>query len=228
MTGRYKSFSDTRDPSSTEFSGDGKEQADFFNENSNYSELIDEMTWQENAAFADWANGAWTDGQQYNGWDNMSPEERYTTQLFDDVLDKSVLTSGVEVVRRSDAQLVMGAGNTTASLADLQKMEGQVITAKGNMSFSAASEGIPMSSSGNIEYRLKIPGGSNGSGMYIADDRINDWGAGQREFMTNRDISIKVGKTTYDSNRGVHVVELQYVGRQPHDYGTKGRVSMGG
>lgn len=223
----YTSFSDTRDPDNySAYAGDGKSQTEFFTKNSNYNELIENMTWQQNAAFADWSNGVWTEGQQYKGWDNMEPEEKYTTQIFDDVLDKSTLSKGVEIIRRADAQLVLGKGKRAASLEELQKMKGTIITAKGNMSFSAASEGLPMTSSGSVEYRLKIPGDTKGSGMYIADERINDWGPQQREYMTNRDISMRVGETTYDKARDVHIVELQYVGRQPHDYGTSGRVEM--
>lgn len=224
MNGGYTSFGDVMDGNNPSFTGDGSEQDAFFRNNSNYSELIDNMDWEHNAAFADWTNGAWTYGQQYEGWDNMSPEERYTTQLFDDVLDQSTLDKGVILSRRSDAQLVLGKGNTSATLEQLKAAEGATITSKGNMSFSAASQGLPMGSSGNIEYKLKIPRGSKGSGMYIGDDRVNDWGNSQREFMTNRDTSFRVGKTKYDASRGVHVVELQYLGRQPHDYGTKGRV----
>ena len=44
-----------------------------------------------------------------------------------------------------------------------------------------------------------------------------------KKFLTNRDVWYKVGKTTYDSNRDVYVVELTYNTREKHDYGRRGR-----
>lgn len=219
-SGNYTSFGDTLDGNKPVFVGDGSEQAAFFGANSNYNELIDDMDWQHEAAFVDWSIGVWMDGQQYKGWSGMTPEERATTKMFDDVLDKATLDKGVTLSRRADAQLILGKGNRSASLEELKSMEGSIVSSKANMSFSAASQGIPMGTSGNVEYKLSIPGGSKGAGMYIGTDRINDWGSSQREFMMNRDISFKVGKVTHDSRRNVHVVNLQYVGRQAHDYGS--------
>ena len=72
------------------------------------------------------------------------------------------------------------------------------------MSFGAASQGLTIGdSSKKVEYKLRIPPGSKGAGMWIGDKRINGWGAEQREFMSNRDSVFKVGKTTYDKRRGV-------------------------
>lgn len=88
------------------------------------------------------------------------------------------------------------------------------------MSFSAAKQGLKIDamSSANVEYVLSIPGGSKGAGMYIGDKRINKWGNRQREFMTNRDTAYRVGKTSFDTNKNIYVVELSYVGRLAHDY----------
>ena len=41
--------------------------------------------------------------------------------------------------------------------------------------------------------------------------------------MTNRDVTMRVGKTTYDTSREIYVVELFYEGLGYHDYGKKGR-----
>ena len=50
----------------------------------------------------------------------MSGSEQIRTQIFDDILDKAVLNKGVELTRRSDAQLVLGAGVKRPSLDALQ------------------------------------------------------------------------------------------------------------
>ena len=60
--------------------------------------------------------------------------------------------------------------------------------------------------------------------MWVGDHRVNGWGPEQREFMTNRDIIVSVGKTTYDSGSGKYTVNLYYMGREKHDYGKSGRV----
>lgn len=57
--------------------------------------------------------------------------------------------------------------------------------------------------------------------MHYGDQRINAWGNQQREFMTNRDIVLRVGKTTFDNDSGKYVVDLYYEGRVAHDYGKK-------
>lgn len=221
----FHMFGDT--PSGThEYTGDGHEQDQFFRNNSNYDELIRGMTEAQRYAFRDrWAPGWFMRGQQYGGWDNMGHTDKVYTQTFDDILDKATLKTGVVVTRLSDAQLVLGAGRKTATLEELKAAEGSIVTSKGNMSFGAAKHGLTIGQRGkNVEYQLKIPGGSKGAGMWIGDRRINPWGQRQREFMTNRDTAYKVGKTTYDHARDVFVTEIEWVGRQKHDYGTSGRV----
>ena len=144
------------------------------------------------------------------------------------MLDRSVMTKGVAVVRRATPELLLGAGAGRPTLEQLQAMEGRTITSKGNMSTGAAKQGLTISSVGThkpCEYRIHIPAGSKGAGMWIGDARINPgWGAKQREFMTNRDISLKVGKTTYDKKRNVFITDVYFVGRLAHDYGKSGRV----
>ena len=226
--GGYKTFSDTA-RSSHEYNGDGQEQVDFFMSNSNVDELISGMSYDDRDAFHSWASGYFMDGAQYGGWDSMTNTEKQRTQRYDDVLDRSVLTQGVVLTRRSDAQLVLGAGKRTATLGELQSAKGSIITSKGSMSFGAASQGLTIGdSSKRVEYRLKIPGGerSKGSGMWIGDSRINGWGPAQREFMTNRDTSYRVGNTRHDKRRDIYVVDIEFLGVSAHDYGRSGRLKM--
>lgn len=205
-----------------EYKGDGSEQVEFFKENSNYDELISGMSRDQREAFLRWTEGYWMDGAMYDGWDNMSGRDRSMVRAYDSILDRSVLSKGVVLVRRTDAQLVMGKGHKTATLDELKAMEGSVVTSRGCMSFGAASQGLTIgSSSKHVEYRVKIPGGTKGAGMWVGDRRTSGWGAKQREFMINRDTSFLVGGTTYDSRRDVFVVDIEYLGRRPHDYGKK-------
>ena len=227
--GQYKTFNDVERAGyegGWYYAGNGKEQEDFFKKYSNFDELINGMSAGERSAWDDyWVPGHFMSGQQYRGWDNMSATDQRLTKIYDKILDKSELRRGVIVTRRTDAQLLFGAGKKTATLAELKAMEGQIVDSNGNMSFGAAKHGLTIGdSSKSIEYRLSIPGGTKGAGMWIGDKRINsDFGNQQREFMTNRNISVKVGKTVYDADRGVYVVELKYVGRLAHDYGKRGK-----
>lgn len=225
--GRYKAFNDV-ERSGYEggwyYEGSGKEQIDWFKSHSNYDELIKSMSAKERQAWDDyWVPGHFMSGQQYRGWDNMSWRDQKLTRTYDKILDKATLDHGVVLTRRTDAQLVLGAGHKKATLEELKAAEGSIVTSKGNMSFGAAKHGLTIGdSSKQCEVRLHIPGGTKGAGMWIGDNRINSsFGAGQREFMTNRDIAIKVGKTTYDPSRGVYVTDVYYVGRTAHDYGKK-------
>ena len=222
--GGFREFTDkARDGWS--YYGDGKDVVKFFKDNSNYDELISNMDYDERAAFRRWASGAFMDGQQYGGWDSMRGTDQIKTQIYDDVLDRSYLAQGVVLTRSSDAQLVLGAGNKRPSLEALQAMEGSIVESRGSMSFGAAAEGLTIGQRGkNVEYKLSIPGGTTGSGMFIGDHRINGWGPDQREFMTNRNILLKVGKTTYNSSTKTYTVNIEYMGHTAHDYGTSGRI----
>lgn len=210
---------------SVEYNGNGADVIDFFSKNSNYKQLIGGMSPEEQKAFKNmWSKGKLMQGQQYNGFGNMKPAEQKATKIFDKYLDQSTLNANVQVVRLSDAQLVLGSGNGSASMELLEAMKGQQITCGANMSFAAASEGLRVNATGEaptVEYILKVPQGSNGAGMFIGDDTINIWGNRQREFMTNRDIWMTVGETTYDESRKVYKVELEYGGLMDHDYGKK-------
>lgn len=222
--GGFHEFKDKAASSHT-YEGNGKEAEQFFMNTTNVDILIDNMSREEKYDFQAWASGAFMDGQQYRGWDKMTIREKQRTQTYDDILDQATLERGVVLTRRSDAQLVMGAGKRYATASDFAGMEGQLITSKGSMSFGAASQGLTIGAAGKtVEYKLKIPGGTVGSGMWIGDSRINGWGSKQREFMTNRDAVYKVGKSSFDSVRGITTVELTYMGHTEHDYGTSGRV----
>ena len=219
-TGGYKSFSDKAATSHTYF-GNGQEQVDFFMQNSNFDELISSMSDDDKEAFKRWSEGNFMDGAQYGGFSNMGTMDREYTKIYDRILDQSTLSQGVILTRRSDAQLVLGAGKRKATLAELQAAKGSIITSKGSMSFGAASQGLTIGdSTKRVEYRLKIPGGarSKGSGMWIGDKRINGWGPDQREFMTNRDVSFRVGNTRHDKGRDVYVVDIEFLGVGAHDY----------
>ena len=211
------------------YEGDGSKQVEFFDKNSNYNELIEKMSYRERQAFNDkWVPGEFMRGQQYGGFENMSRSDQEATRIYDKILDQSVINKGFVTYRLSTAELVLGAGAKTGSLDDFKAMKGKVVISQGNMSTGVAREGLTIgartSTSGSgytksVEYKIKIPGGMKGAGMWIGDSRINShFGTRQREFMTNRDVRYKVGNTRYDATRDVFVVELTYAGRLPHNY----------
>ena len=208
-----------------EYKGDGHHQVQWFKENSNFDEIIRGADSDDISALHRWTEGHFMNGQQYRGWDNMSRYDQEYTQRYDDMLDKSVITKGVTVVRRTTAEWLFGKGHYSASLEELKSMAGKEITIKGNMSTGAAAQGLTIGDdSKHHEIRIRIPAGSKGAGMWIGDHRVNGWGPEQREFMTNRDIVVKVGRTTYDKTRGVYVTDVTYTRRMPHDYGETGRL----
>jgi len=225
--GTYKEFTDR--PSRTsefEYQGDGRETVRWFDDNSNYDELIRSMNNDDHGAFRSWMNGYWMSGRMYQGYDNLSSGEQAMVRSYDKILDQSVVREAFTVRRLATAELVLGAGNrNVTSLEQLQAMRGQIVTSKGNMSTAAASRGLGIGSASrkSVEYVMKFPAGSKGAGMWIGDRRIGGWGAKQREFMTNRDINFRVGNTTYNSRTGKYEVELIFDGRNEHDYGRRGR-----
>ena len=210
------------------YEGDGHHQEAWFKANSNVDEVVSATDADTRRAMSDWTAGHFMTGQQYDGWDRMSASDKARTQRYDDMLDKSVIHKGVTVVRRTTAELLFGKGKTSATLAELQAMEGREIISTGNMSTGAAAQGLTIGSyNKDHEFRIHIPAGSKGAGMWIGDRRINPgWGPDQREFMTNRDIRLKVGKTIYDESRGVYVTDVTFTGRLPHDYGKSGRLAL--
>lgn len=197
----------------------------FFKQHSNSDELISSMDDEEIQAFERWTEGYFMSGQQYRGWDSMSDREKQFTEIYDKYLDQAVLNEGVEVVRLSTAELILGSGHRRVSdISEVESMKGRIITSKGSMSAGAAAEGLTIGdSSKNVEYHIQIPKGTKGAGMWVGDSRINYWGSRQREFMVNRDTAFKVGDVYHDTARHKYVVTLKYMGLQEHDYGVSGK-----
>lgn len=224
--GKYDTFKDDRKAGfegGWEYKGSGASTVKWFDNYSNYDELIRSMSEDDRFAF----KRIWAPGQfmgVHDGWDALSDKFKGYQRIFDKYLDRSELRRGVVLSRTSDAQLLLGKGHKLPTLSELQSMEGKVITSKSPMSFAAAKRGLTIGdNSKKVEYKLSIPSGTKGAGMWIGDSRINGWGPRQREFMANRDVAIKVGKTTYNPSTGIYTVELKYVGRLKHDYGKKRR-----
>lgn len=219
-----KTFSD-RAMNDSLYRGDGRDSKQWFRNNSNVDELISQMGYKERDAFTHWTEGDYMYGQQWGEWDDMDKKSQTETQIFDNILDQTRVDNNVMVARLSTAELIFGAGVKTTTLDALRAMEGETAYARGSMSFAAAAEGLTIGdTSKQVEYHLHIPGGSKGVGMWIGDDRINPWfGNTQREFMTNRNAQYKIGKTVYDANRGVFIVDLTFKGIVKHDYGHKGK-----
>lgn len=231
---RYHQFTDK--PSGThEFPGGyagGSDTQKWFSEHSNNDSLLDEISRDRDAkhAFGEWAAGKFMHGQQYQGWDNMLPYHQDLTRQYDKYIDRSVMHEALSVRRLATPELLgLGKGKPTA--AQLKALEGCIVKSGGDMSCAAAGAGLTISWDENpgrvgkyIEYKFNIPKGTKGAGMWIGDRRANpSWAAQQREFMMNRDSRWKVGKATYDSARGCYVVEMDWDGLSPHDYGRSGR-----
>lgn len=223
-------------PSDTHhYDGSGQEQVDFFDKYSNYNELINKMTDSEKSEFDDiWVPGDFMFGEGYKNWNEMGSWAKRAIKVYDKYLDQSVLKRGVVVTRLASAELLLGKGNKfPTSIDELKALEGKIVVSTGNMSTAAAKQGLTIGSpltthpSGiyensrgkSMEYRIHIPSGTKGAGMWIGDKRINSYfGRRQREFMTNRDIRLRVGKTRYDASRDVYVTDLIYAGRLDHRY----------
>ncbi len=218
----YHEFTD--EPSGThEYYGDGQETDDFFRAYSNFDDLIRSMNSDDVEAFQQWAFGWFMRGQQWQGFDSMDNYDKQFTRSFDKILDQARLDRGIVLSRIGSARLLGLDHGRAESLSELQAREGQIIDVAGNMSFGAASRGLEIAGGKNVEYKLKIPEKTVGAGMWIGDDRINGWGRMQREFLTNRDIMVRQGKTKYDKSRDMYIVELEYLGRKKHDYGRSGK-----
>lgn len=209
------------------YAGDGSEQIKFFSENSNVDEVVAGMTDAEKFEFSSrWASGVYMSGQLYKKYSDMTRDEQRAIKIYDKTLDKSVIREGVRVVRRTDAQFLMGKGTSRASVEEINAMRGQIVDARAPMSTGAAKHGLTIGTPGkNIEYVFHIPGGARGAGMWIGgtpksgSGTLSDGhGAAQREVVINRDTSWAVGRAFEDKSRGVIRVNLYYVGRKAHKY----------
>lgn len=204
------------------YAGDGKEQEKWVTENTNNMELIDEIADDYDArdAFYRYGQGGLMGTDIYDGWDSESEHRKEIRRHLDEYIDRSEIQKSVTVSRLSDTQLLFGKGKKTATLAEVQAMEGELIFSQNNLSSGMAAEGLRITyDTKPIEYKIKIPGGSKGAGMWIGDERINGWGTKQLEFLTNRDVWYRVGKSYMDKKRGVIVCEITFASLDVHDYG---------
>lgn len=229
---QYHEFEDYED-GSHEYDDDPYDEELFFALHSNYESLIDDMSDDEKEDFQEWAEGWFMDGQIYRGFSNMSGTEQKMVRTYDKYLDRSYINEGITLSRRATPELLGLSKNANPSLEQLKRMRGKLIVSKGNLSTAAAQTGLTIGYGGEkpIEYKIHIPEGARGAGMWIGDYEINGWGGKQREFMTNRDSMYVIGNSTIekrptydffgmptDRERDVQVVHLYYVGRLPHDY----------
>lgn len=205
------------------YAGDGRDAVNFFNNNSNYDELISQMSSSERGYFRKmWATGRFMGGQQYDGFENMTPSRQEATRVFDKYLDKSEINAPFTVYRKAGFELINNGNSGRMNMNQIKSMIGKDIFSAGSMSCGAAKEGLTIGTGKPVEYKINFPKGK-GMGMWIGDKRINDWGTQQREFMTNRDSVYTVKGVTYDSNKKMYIVELDYKLGLSHHYG--GRVT---
>ena len=220
--GNYREFTD-KAAYSHAYEGTGEDVVQFFKDNSNYDSLIRSMNGDEREAFRNWTRGWFMMGQQWQGFDSMDHDDRKMTRDMDNILDKATLDRGIVVKRLGSAKLLGLSSDNVNSLSELKSLTGAELLAKGSMSCGAAAQGLTIGQRKNVEYSIRIPGGTTGAGMWIGDHRINGWGADQREFVTNRDTVWRVGKSRYNAERDIYEVELTYMRREKHDYGRSGR-----
>ena len=216
-TDEYKIFSDRASGSHT-YEGSGTDVNNFFESQSNYLDMIREMSSEERSHFIDWARGQFM-GSNKASWNDLLSYEQNMLRTYDKYLDRATLNEGIVVRRLASFSLVNNGSRNIPDAATLTKMEGNLINVSMPLSTSAAAQGLTIGrTSKNVEYVIHIPAGTKGAGMWIGDRRINHWGPEQREYMVNRDTIFRQGKTTYNKSRGVYEVELFYVGRTKHKY----------
>lgn len=203
------------------------EMLDFFRNESNYDSLISGMSRLEVSHMLRWTEGHFMYGQQYEGWDRMSERDQRMTQFYDDLVDKSTINQGFTVSRLASTELLLGKRVSSVTEEDLKNAMGKEIVSTGHMSTGAAETGLFINggrSSKPIEYKFYTTGATKGVAMYIGDNRIDAWGAKQREVMVNRDTVWTPTGYHYDNNRRVWVVDMKYIGKTKHDYGKTGRL----
>ena len=213
--GFYKEFEDV--PIVNSFLDPGISTTQWFENNSNYKELVGKITNEEKNAINDYTKAMFMNGQLYNGFSKMSDVEKKTCRILDNFLDKSVIKSNVKVARLSTLELLFGAGNKKATLEQIRAMKGKIVYSASFLSTCAAKEGIiPLDK--NVEYKIHIPAGSKGVGMYIGGPNINQFAQYQREFLVNRDINFRVGDTKWNNKRKIFETDLFFEDLLPHDY----------
>ena len=195
------------------------ETVKWFEDNTNFREILAGTTMSEQNALYLYTQGHFMDGQIYKGFSSMTPMDQHYVRHYDSMLDKSEVRSSVKLTRFATPELLFGGGIRTTTLTELQAMKGKVITSKANLSTAAAKTGLSIGDSDKtIEYKIHIPAGAKGVGMYIGVNHYHAWGTRQREFMLNRDTDFLVGDSRYDARRKVFEVDLYFQGLNPHDY----------
>ena len=202
-----------------DYGPDGSAETKWFEDNSNFREILANATMDDKIAIREFTAGYFMNGQQYGGFSKMSSTEQDYVRSYDRMLDQSVIKANVTVTRFATPELLLGGGRRTATLAELKAMKGRVITSKANLSSAAAKEGLSIGDAKKtVEYKIHIPKGSRGAGMYIGVHGIHAWGERQREFMLNRDIDLLCGDVKYNKTRGVYEMHMYFQGLLPHDY----------
>lgn len=219
----YKEFEDEPLPNiyddTDDYGPNGAETTKWFEDNSNFREILSSATDDDKIALHKFSTGYFMDGQQYGKFSSMHSSAQDYVRSYDRMLDQSVVNANVTLTRFATPELLLGGGRRTTTLTELQAMKGRVITSKANLSSAAAKEGLTIGDTmKTVEYKIHIPKGSRGAGMYIGVDGIHAWGEHQREFLLNRDTKWVVGNTREDKGRGVFEVDMYYDGRLPHDY----------
>ena len=218
----YQEFEDEADSGFT-YDGNAIDEIAFMKEHSNYNDLIRSMSYDDTDAFEAYTEGHFMDRQQYRGFKKMSTFDQHCTRVFDKYLDQATLDKGIVVSRRATPQLLGFKYGDKPTLEQLQKMKGKVVYSAANMSTGLAKTGLGIGGDYEkpVEYKIHIPAGSKGAGMWVGDDRINGWGGGQREFMTNRDTLYVIGDSRPGKDRkgkDISIVDLYYIGRTKHKY----------
>lgn len=206
-----------------EYTGSGEDTERWFHDHSNAEELESEMSDAEITAWHRWSNGTYMDGELYRPYSQLSDTAKRDIKVYDKYLDRATLHESARVVRRSDAQMLLGKGERSATLEQIQALRGRVIKANAPMSSGAASTGLRIGSSKAskpVEYRYHIAGGTTGAGMYIGrqSETLTGWGRRQREFVINRDTYWAIGSSWYDEKKDAIVVNMYYTGRGRHKY----------
>ena len=205
---------------SHEYSSAGlADMLEFFQKNSNYDELLAGLDSRGRDYMDVWTRGHFMHGQQYQGWDNMSAEDRRYTKFYDDLIEKSTINQGITVSRLATTELLFGERKYSVTEDELKAVMGNPVTSRGHMSSGAAEVGLTIGSYKPIEYKFITKGATKGVAMYIGDYRATRWGSDQREVMIQRDTVWKPTGYKYDKDRDVWVVNMEYVGKERHDYG---------
>ena len=197
------------------YGDDGHATQDFFHDTSNADQLIRGMSPMEIMAFDYWTRGTFM-GLNTREFKYLSSLEQSMIRIYDKYLDKAELYEGITVRRLASFSLINNGSRSIPT--DFDALKNQPIELTAPLSAAAAKEGLTIGqSSKNVEYIFHIPP-SKGSGMWLGNTRINNWGDRQREFMLNRNTIYTTGDIRYNSKRGVYEVDMWYVGRTKHTY----------